>query len=239
MWSETLPYRKYREHYAPKFFSAAARALNAERHHRLLDVACGTGTLALGLAPYVGAIAGLDNEEPMLKAARAEADRQNVQMHFVRSSIETAPANLGIFDIVTIGKAHWYLPQKETWQKLDGRILICYTSTHDGLSGRWAQIYRRVRNDGYRLERSRITPAEFMAGSGFTVDKRIYARDRRQISMKELLMRALAFPGSTPEALGSQKNAYLAKIRNALVPHSVGGTFTEVIQSFGVVFVRR
>jgi len=245
MWSETLPYRKYREHYAPKFFPAAATALNAEKHHRLLDVACGTGTLAFGLAPYVGSVAGLDNEEPMLDAARAESKRRDIDAQLVCAGIEAAPASLGIFDIVTMGKAHWYLPQKETWKKLDellgpgGRILICYTSTHDGLSGRWAHIFRHVRKDGYRLTRPRITPAQFMAGSGFVLDNSFRALGRHQISMKELLLRVLAFPGSTPKALGAQKNAYLTKIRNALAPHAVGGKFTEVIQSTGDVFVRR
>ena len=180
----------------------------------------------------------------MLEVARSEAKRRNVPMRLVCAGIESAPADLGKFDIVTIGKAHWYLPREVTWQKLhnhvrpNGRVLICYTSTHDGLSGRWAQIYRLVRNDEYRLERSRITPIQFMAGSGFALENDFYAVKKRVVSIDELLLRALAFPGSTPEQLGSRKKAYLSKIRSAIAPFAVDGNFPEVVATFASVFVR-
>src|SRR5215469_1361726 len=101
-------YAAHREPYPPAFFSAVAKALNLTGREALIDLGTGPGLLALGFAPYVGRIVGVDPEPAMLAAAKTAAQRAGQDLALIESTAEALPADIGLFDVVTIGRAlHW------------------------------------------------------------------------------------------------------------------------------------
>jgi len=215
------------------------------RDSRLLDLACGAGEVAFGFARHVGSLTGVEREQPMLDLARAEALRAGIDIRWVCSDIENMPADIGTFDLATIGKAHWYLPREQTLQQLEkllaptGQVLVCSTSTHDEQSGPWAEAYRRTRNAWRRVGRPHISAREFMAGSPFAYTKSVIARARRSVPVEDLLKRALAFAGTSPAALGPDKERYLGEIRAAIAPYAVDGALPETLATVGNIFARQ
>ena len=58
-------YEELRPPYPPAFFREVAEWLAFGKQHALIDLGTGPGLLALGFAPYVGHIVGIDPEPAM------------------------------------------------------------------------------------------------------------------------------------------------------------------------------
>src|SRR5712671_7367781 len=101
-------YEELRTPYAPSFFREVAQGLALGKQHALIDLGTGPGLLALGFAPYVGHIVGVDPEPAMLDAARQAAARASCALDLIEGKAEDLAADIGPFDVVTIGRAlHW------------------------------------------------------------------------------------------------------------------------------------
>src|ERR1700752_1050428 len=108
-FATTVPlYEDFRPPYPAEFFRDVADRLGFSPRHALIDLGTGPGLLALGFAPYVGRIVGVDPEPAMLAAARQAAARASQALTLIQSQAEDPPADLGSFDVVTVGRAlHW------------------------------------------------------------------------------------------------------------------------------------
>lgn len=114
---------------------------------RVLDVATGTGKLALGAATRVapgGEVVGLDPAADMLaRARRATAGRKGARLTWVQADAETLPFADGTFDAVTIGFGLRNLPDVAVALREmarvaapDGRVVVLEIATPSGgLSG--------------------------------------------------------------------------------------------------------
>ena len=69
-------YRAGRLPYPAELAAAFQDELGLDGSGRLIDVGCGTGEIALLLAPLFNDVVGLDADADMVTAARAEARRQ-------------------------------------------------------------------------------------------------------------------------------------------------------------------
>ena len=237
-------YWRYREPYLPRFFAQAAEEMRLCRNHRVLDIACGTGAVAFGFAPFVGAITGVDVDEQALDVARSEAIRNNIEIALVHMGIENLQDHGAPFDVATIGRALAYLPREPTLARLDrlvsghGKVFICGSSTEDKRSGPWAKPFRDAGRRWGRRREPAPSGRTFMTGSAFTFEKLVVARKTRRVSVDDLLLRALAYSMLTPEALASSRDEYLEDVRSAIAPHSVDGMVSETILSTGSIFRR-
>ncbi|MFJ9446114.1 class I SAM-dependent methyltransferase [Kitasatospora sp. NPDC101235] len=100
-------YTRGRLPYAPGLAEALAGALGLDGRGRLLDVGCGPGTLALGLAHLFGEVVGVDPDAGMIAEAR-RAGAAEPRATWVRARAEELPAGLGTFTLATFGQSfHW------------------------------------------------------------------------------------------------------------------------------------
>src|SRR4051794_20612169 len=144
-------YEELRPPYPPAFFRSVARQLGLGREHALIDLGTGPGLLALGFAPYVGRIVGVDPEPAMLAAARNAAEHASLAFSLIQGKAEDLPDNIGRFEIVTIGRALHWMDREATLARLErlvapeGVILVCASfSVPDGRNP-WLDDYNTAR----------------------------------------------------------------------------------------------
>ena len=162
----------------------------------------------------------------MPRDARLRAQRHALTL--IEGKVETLPADIGSFDVATIGRAlHWMdrdaaLALLDRLVARDGAILICASfSAADG-SNPWL--------DGYNDAAAAWSPAKLWEESGigtrthrdlpaFFRGTRLSAspsssrlRPATTISVHDLTRRALTFSSSSPEALGESADAMLRDV---------------------------
>src|SRR5258707_12348034 len=156
-FATTVPlYEKLRPPYPVEFFRSVAQRLHLGKEHALIDLGTGPGLLALGFAPYVGRIVGVDPEPAMLAATKKAAAGASKAITLIESKAEALPSDVGKFDVVTIGRAlHWMDrdalgPLFERLVAPDGTILVCSSSSAADGRNPWLDKYsepRRVCSD--------------------------------------------------------------------------------------------
>src|SRR3978361_1345943 len=124
-------YEELRPPYPPAFFREVVLRLALGKQHALIDLGTGPGLLALGFAPYVGRIVGVDPEPAMIAAAREAAARASQALTLMEAKAEDLPSDIGSFDVVTIGRALHWMDRDATLARLErlvapnGLILVC------------------------------------------------------------------------------------------------------------------
>ena len=239
-------YEQYRPPYPAAFFRAVAERLELSKQHALIDLGTGPGLLALGFAPYVGRITGVDPEPAMLAAARAAAERAGVALSLTEGRAEDLPESIGRFDLVTIGRAlHWM--DVNALGALFGRLVapqgtvaVCASFSAGGSRNAWLDEYNAARHawsdeklwsDSRQGERAHRDLAIVLEGTGFHVGDTVHTEATHQVSIADLALRVLTFSPSSPAALGDKIDAMLADVEARLAPFGHNGRLTEIVVS--------
>lgn len=103
-----------------------ARALRPGPTGRVLDVACGTGDLALAAArrPWAPLVVGLDLVPAMLGPAAAKAGRRGARVRLLRGDATMLPFGDASFDAVTIGFGIRNIPRRVAAMGEMARVLV-------------------------------------------------------------------------------------------------------------------
>jgi SAM-dependent methyltransferase len=246
-------YEELRPPYPAEFFRTVAQDLSLGKAHALIDLGTGPGLLALGFAPYVGRIVGVDPEPVMIAAAREAAARASRTLTLIESKAEDLPADIGSFDVVTVGRALHWMDRDGTlglFERLvvpDGTILIC--SSHSVADGRnpWLGEYNEARrcwseaglwSESGSGERTHRDLAGFFRGTRFHVADLIKFETGHEISARDLARRVLTFSSSSPDVLGDKADAMLRDVEQRLIPQSREGSLTEVVLATAQVVKR-
>jgi ubiquinone/menaquinone biosynthesis C-methylase UbiE len=246
-------YEKFRPPYPGELFREVAQKLKLTAKHALIDLGTGPGLLALGFAPYVGRVVGVDPEPAMLAAAHEAARRSGREITLIGGKAEELPRNIGRFDLVTIGRAlHWMdrarlVPLFARLVKDQGNIAVCASSTARSRNP-WFETYdearrawsdQRLLGESHRAERTDQRLAAVLEGSEFQVTERIRIVTTHEISVADLVQRVLTFSPSSPEAVGDRVDAMLADVEARLKPFARDDAVTEVLVSTADVARRR
>ncbi len=211
---------------------------------RLIDIGCGPGSLAIGFAPYVKSCVGVDIETEMLAAARVEAARAGVHIDLMQARIEDLPENIGRFQVVTIGRAlHWFdrdeaIAVLERIVDANGWIAICGTRSHSAAGQGWTGKFHDVRrawSSDPDEKRYHINIEEWFGGSRFRKTETIEVTESQQVTIADLIGRALSLSTTSPEVLGDRRPEFEAAMREALEPLSVGGIFDEQVTAIATI----
>ncbi|HEY6197150.1 MAG TPA: class I SAM-dependent methyltransferase [Candidatus Binatia bacterium] len=100
------------------------RLVGAKRRHRVLDLACGPGFVALEFAKHVKEVVGVDLTAAMLKQARALARRERIEnVTFRRADATRLPFRDAAFDLVVTRASFHHFPEPERVLKEMARVL--------------------------------------------------------------------------------------------------------------------
>ena len=233
-----LLYEQFRPPYPPEFFRVVAERLELCPAHSLIDLGTGPGLLAVGFAPYVGRVVGVDPEPAMLGAARQAAARARIDLALIQSTAERLPPDLGPFDVVTIGRALHWMDRGLIGSVLErlvapgGVILVCSArSAEDGRNG-WLDPYNEARRHWSRETdhtRYRQDLAAVLAGTRLRIEEPIAVESSLELSVKDLAYRVLTFSISSPAVLGDKVETMLRDLEQRLFPFSRDGLLREIV----------
>jgi len=247
MWSETIGYREYRHPYLPDFFRSVAEAIPLAGTEDLIDLGCGVGEVALGFAPFVASLTGMDLEQPMLDALGNRALAMGVNMRLIHSSVEEAPADLGRFHLITMGRAHWFMHTPTSLVRLDqwlmpgGAILVCHPVPNPN-KAEWHRVYRATRDKWIRAdlrEMTRLTADQFFQGTDFVQVKQVLVHGEKPLELEHLVYRALGTANTSRAMLGAKTDEMIAAIRDAMTPYFTNGPIMEKHLTQGLIYRRR
>jgi SAM-dependent methyltransferase len=145
--------------------AALPAALDLDGNERLLDVGCGPGSLTHLLAPHVGEAVGIDASGEMVDVAASRAAPNTL---FLRLRAEELPANLGVFDLITLAQSFHWFETEDVARTLhgmlapDGTLLHVGATTHEGVGNvpraeiaaliqRWVGPDPRVKTGDHRV----------------------------------------------------------------------------------------
>jgi SAM-dependent methyltransferase len=235
----TVPlYAELRPPYPAEFFRTVAGRLGFSKDDALIDLGTGPGLLALGFAPYVGSITGVDPEPEMLAVARQAAEQQRQAFTLIEGKAEALPDGIGKFNVVTIGRAlHWMdgdamaalLPRLVAPK---GAIVVCSSSSATDGRNPWLERYNEARRfwsgqDGGGRHREAL--AAVLAGTRLRQTEEIAVESSHEVSVNDLARRVLTFSTSSPAVLGDKAEAMLRDVRERLLPLSRDGLLTEIV----------
>jgi SAM-dependent methyltransferase len=240
-------YARYREPYPPKFFKGVAEQLALHGDEALLDIGCGPGLLAIGFAPFVERCTGLDPEPGMITAAKATAADAGIALSLIHGRIEEFPTSQ-TYDVITIGRAIHWLERSVTLTVLErilapesGRIVICRASSTETSETAWVKRYQEVRRawaSGPDEKHYRIDGKEWFADSCLRALGETSVTERRQVTIADLIGRALSRSNTSPEVLGEGQTRFETEIAAALQPFVQDGVLVEHIVARATIFGR-
>ena len=246
-------YEELRTHYPPAFFREVAERLALTKQHALIDLGTGPGLLALGFAPYVGRIVGVDPEPAMLAAARKAAERTSQDLSLIAGKAEDLPDDIGRFDVVTIGRALHWMDRDSTLERLErlvtpeGVILVCSSVSAGEGRNPWLEDYNEGRrawsneslwSDSGSAGRTHRDLAGFFRGTRFQAGEVIKVETSHELSLHNLARRVMTFSSSSPGVLGDQAEAMVRDVEKRLFPLSRDGFVNEIVVAMAQV-VRR
>ena len=246
-------YEELRTPYPPAFFREVAQRLALTKAQALIDLGTGPGLLALGFAPYVGRITGVDPEPAMLAAARKAAERASQDLTLIAGKAEDLPDDIGRFDVVTIGRALHWMDRDLTLERLErlvepnGVILVCSSVSAGEGRNPWLEDYNAARrawsneslwSDSGSAGRTHRDLAGFFHGTRFQTGDVIKVETSHQVSLHNLARRVMTFSSSSPGVLGDQAEAMVRDVEQRLFPFSRDGFVSEVVVAMAQV-VRR
>jgi SAM-dependent methyltransferase len=236
-------YENARPPYGSGFFAEAAQKLGLDRSQRLLDIGAGPGILAIGFKPFCREVIGVDPEPAMVEAARAAAKRAGASATFIEGRFEEVAASLGIFDVVTIGRAiHWLDPKlaRAALERLvapRGRILVCHASSVEDGRNPWLNAFKGVR-DRWRDDRPQHDRHAFFGGGPFVASGTIRVEGNYAVPVERFADRLLSMSTSSPERLGDEVPAMKSAMREALTPFAADGVIEDVVEAEAEVLER-
>lgn len=237
-------YSKYRPGYPKKFFDYLVSKFKLAGTGELLDLGCGTGQLAIPLAPYFIEVVGLDPSEDMLAEAKKQAKEKGIHNIIWQQGIaeEISPA-LGFFKLATIGYAfHWMkaeLVLKKLYEIIEsnGGVVVVWDDLSPNNSPKaeqWrdkqSEIVKKYLSPD-RTKKEIITQTEnfepALKNSHFrTVE--LYNLDYEKIwSVDSLIGLQYSRPGSSKDVLGDKAGAFEKELTSELLKIEPSGKFVE------------
>ncbi len=232
-------YLKGRPGYPDRLIRRVVEATGLQPVHRLMDLGCGPGQLAVAFAPYVHEVLGVDPEPAMLAAAQSQAGLSNVS--WLEASSYSIGAELGRFRMVTMGHSFHWMDREDTLRRLDGivepagAIVLFHHLYPDLPQNHWrrslADIVRRHRpaRTGGSVRRQLTPHATVLLNSAFCRLDEISIDEQQQSDAGALLDRVLSSSATANGLTMDRARALEADIVALAKRLGTNGVVTEAV----------
>ncbi|MBN8941321.1 MAG: class I SAM-dependent methyltransferase [Rhizobiales bacterium] len=246
-------YRAGRPAYPPALIRRAAEAVGLDDGHRVLDLGCGPGPLAIGFGYFAGEVLGLDPEPNMLAAAREAAQGLTPNVRFRQASSYDLGPELGLFRLVAMGRSFHWMDRADTLNRLDplveaGGAVVLFNDSHCDLPDNawcktWDDIVDRYSTaDATRKSRKAegwLRHEAFLLASPFCRLEQISIIARQVSTVESLVARALSMSSTSQGPADGAADDLAREVREALDRIAPDGRLTEVVEWSALVAKRR
>ena len=228
--------------YSPRLFQRIALLCGLDRTHRVLDLGCGPGQIAIALAPFVGHVTGIDPEPGMLDQARAAAP----ELEWIVGSSYDLPSlapRLGSVRLVTMGRSFHWMDRRATLEQLDamlepdGAIALVADDHPDVPANAWHAGFKAITDrvgasdPAKAMRKQNWLPHEaVLLESRFRVLETIAVIESYRVPVETLVMRT-----RTMSSVAKHAGELADELRAALAPFAHDGAVTEVIASKALI----
>jgi len=243
--SAAAHYLAGRPPYPPSLIRRVAEAVPVRDRHRVLDLGCGPGQLAIGFAYFAREVVGLDPEPNMLAAATEATRGLTPNVSFRQGSSYDLSPELGCFRLVTMGRSFHWMDRAETLRRLDpliddrGAVALFHGNHADVPENAWVQQWRTI-VDRYATRdgvRARIRSSEgwlrheaVLLASPFCRLETVSIIESRAITADSLIDRVLSMSSTSRSRIGARADQMVLELRE-LLPHIAPlGTLREVLE---------
>jgi SAM-dependent methyltransferase len=188
---------KYRTPYGEKFFGKFAERAGLGADTRVLDLCCGTGAVAAGLAPWCKSVDAVDGAPTMIALAPAAA---GVTYHLLDINSPAYADWVGgrAFDLVTIGMGINWLSDEvleglRSQLRPQGRVAILATGIAGNGRNPWFGEYLAVRKRVREREFRDWTGQARLAPMGYAKTDTVEQVYRAIVGVKYLIDNMLSF----------------------------------------------
>lgn len=250
-------YDEFRRPYPTEVIDALRTRVPLGPESRVLDLACGTGQLAFGLASAVHDVVAVDQEGEFIELGRAKARRLSVEnIHWMQGSAEDVEL-VGPFDAVTIGNAFHRLHRDEVINRLvpalspSGCVALFWSWTPWSGERPWQRALARVvdrwvdrlgaRNrvpEGWAREIEQVPHRQILIDAGLDDEGRFEFPMAETWTIASLIGIIYSSSHLNREVLGPRAAAFEQDVRTELLPHAESGQFRQD-QTYAVELARR
>jgi len=237
-------YRAGRAPYPPGLIRRVAAAVGLGDEHRVLDLGCGPGQLAIGFGYFAGEVLGLDPEPEMLAAAAEAAQGLAPNVHFRPGSSYSLDPELGRFRLVTMGRSFHWMDRAATLDRLDrmieqGGAVALFHDRHvdvpeNAWRRQWQEITERYAGDDAVRRRRRdgtwLPHESLLLASAFNRLETVSVMARQISPAESLVKRALSMSSLSPSRLGEATERLVQELRALLAEVAPEGMATEILE---------
>ena len=247
-------YVRGRLDYPAELIERVVSLTGLRNHHRVLDLGCGPGFLAVALAPYAAEVVGIDPEPAMLEQAVTFAGQRGARVKFEQGSSYALGAQFGEFRLVTMGRSFHWMDRAATLETLAGIVpengaIALFGDSHlevpaNGWRKRFESIIEPFSEKDSAHATRRNNPAwmpheAVLLNSKFNHLERISVIRQLESPVERLLDRALSRSTTSPQRLGAGQAQLLETLRTALNEEATAGIITEVVESEALLAFRQ
>ena len=212
-------YARFRPGYPPELIERLASAAGLGPASRVLDVATGTGLVAIPLATRAGEVVAADAEPEMLAMLRLVAP-DNVTA--VEARGDEIDESWGTFDLVTIGRAlHWLggVPFLERLLPLTRQVVLLGDRIWDSEAHSIVlEIAQEITGERPKAPAWGVRYEEALAASGFSDVVDLSIETVRTWTRDALVGWAFSTSFARPERLGARREEFERELRARLAP---------------------
>lgn len=242
-------YLQGRPAYATGLFYRIARICGLGHSHRVMDLGCGPGQIAVALASFAGEVVGIDPEPEMLAVAAETAARAGVRVDWRQGSSYDLGPDFGRFRVVAMGRSFHWMDRAETLRRLDtmidpgGAVVLVQDSHPDVPANHWLKPYRELidrYSEGDADRQLRKSPdwpnhTAVLLDSAFDRLEEVAMIEKRCLTVDTLVHRALSMSSTAPGRIGGQADALVADVQALAAAHAVDGGLAEVVSSSALI----
>ncbi len=241
-------YDEFRLPYPAELMADLADRTGADGTGRLLDLACGPGTVVFALSSRFAEIWAVDQEPDMIDFARHKADDAGVaaRIRFLVCDAAELSAPAGHFDLVTIGNAFHRLPRTVVaratlgWLRPGGFLALLWGGSPMVGDAAWqhamaAAMHRWQHRLGaqaripasYQADRGARPDQHILAGAGFELAGRYSVTLCHDWTADELTGFVASTSVLSAAALGEHAAEFDADLRRELAASQPDGRFSQ------------